>query len=189
MTLLQAPNSSSSAIADSLVVHGSPLQSPFFDGGIDSREPRQFGRRATAERALSRYLYDIHPTLCEITGLKVPEKVEFKSLKPAIINAAAEHRQHLYFAFVSWQRAIRDGDHKLTEYCVNDARHTQLFNLKEDPEEIKNLADDAAQRQTLDTLRTLLKKERLRLNDGNTPFPFADKLGKDFWPAYESATH
>lgn len=133
------------------------------------------------------YLYDIYPTLCDIAGLKIPETVEFKSLKLVIADESAKHRDHLYFAFMSWQRAIRDDRHKLIEYCVNGARHTQLFDLKEDPQEMKNLADDTAQRPKLESLRGLLKQERLRLNDGNTPFPFADKQGKDFWSAYEAA--
>ncbi len=131
------------------------------------------------------YLYDIYPTLCELIGLNIPSTVEFESLKPVIADASAKHRPHLYFAFMSWQRAVRDDRYKLIEYCVDGARHTQLFDLKDDPDEMKNLADDAAHRKTLDALRTLLKQERLRLNDGNSPFPFSDKQGKDFWTAYE----
>ncbi len=131
------------------------------------------------------YLFDIYPTLCELIGLNIPSTVEFESLKPVIADASAKHRPHLYFAFMSWQRAVRDDRHKLIEYCVDGARHTQLFDLKADPDEMKNLADDVAHRQTLDALRALLKQERLRLNDGNSPFPFSDKQGKDFWAAYE----
>jgi arylsulfatase A-like enzyme len=86
---------------------------------------------------------------------------------------------------MSWQRAIRDQRHKLIEYCVKGERHTQLFDLIADPHEMKNLAEDSAHRETLETLRALLKQERVRLNDGNSPFPFADKQGKDFWEMYE----
>ncbi len=127
------------------------------------------------------YLPDIYPTLCDIAGLKVPETVEFKSLQPVITDASAKHRDHLYFAFMSWQRSVRDQHHKLIEYRVNGESHTQLFDLDQDPGEMNNLAADTVHRQTLDALRTLLKQERLRLNDGNSPFPFSDKQGKDFW--------
>jgi arylsulfatase A-like enzyme len=130
------------------------------------------------------YLYDIYPTLCELTGLEIPATVEFKSLGPVIRDAAASHRDHLYSAFMSWQRSVRDECHKLIEYCVDGVRHTQLFDLKEDPEETRNLADEATHLPTLERLRKLLMKERLLLNDGNTPFPFTDKQGKDFWAAY-----
>jgi arylsulfatase A-like enzyme len=90
---------------------------------------------------------------------------------------------------MSWQRAIRDERHKLIEYCVEGTRHTQLFDLGNDPHEMHNLAADPAHRQTLDSLRALLQKERLRLNDGNTPFPFSDAQGKAFWSAFDSVAH
>jgi arylsulfatase A-like enzyme len=133
------------------------------------------------------YLYDIYPTLCELAGLETPETVEFRSLLPLLKNAEADHRRHLYFAFMSWQRAIQDTRYKLIEYCVSGKRHTQLFDLVNDPHEVDNLADALAHGQTLATLRRQLKKERLRLNDGHTPYPFTDKQGKAFWATYEAA--
>lgn len=132
------------------------------------------------------YIYDIYPTLCEKAGLKTPETVQFLSLNGVLNDARAKHRDHLYFAFMSWQRAVRDARYKLIEYCVRDKRHTQLFDLIKDPDETRNLAPDAGHRDTLESLRGLLQKDRVRLNDGNTPLPFTDKQGKDFWSLYES---
>jgi len=132
------------------------------------------------------YLFDIYPTLCGLAGLPVPATVEFASLKPVIADGSARHREHLYFAFMSWQRALRDGRHKLIEYRVDGTRHTQLFDLADDPDEMNNLAGDPAHAATLERLRKLLREERVRLNDGNSPFPFADKQGKDFWAAFDA---
>jgi arylsulfatase A-like enzyme len=130
------------------------------------------------------YLYDINPTLCQLAGLPVPETVEFQSLAPVISDPSAKHRDHLYFAFMSWQRAVRDARHKLIEYCVDGARHTQLFDLADDPHEMHNLAADPVYAATLARLRKLLEQERVRLNDGTTPHPFSRKQGEDFWSAY-----
>jgi len=55
-----------------------------------------------------------------------------------------------------------------------------------DPHETRNLAAEATHAGTLARLRDLLQQERVRLNDGNTPFPFTDQQGKDFWSAFES---
>lgn len=132
------------------------------------------------------YLYDIHPTLLELAGLRIPAVVEFKSLLPVLKNPAAGHREHLYFAFMSWQRAVQDGRHKLIEYCVAGKRTTQLFDLRADPDEMRNLAGDPANEATLQRLRKLLESERKRLNDGNTPYPFTDRQGKEFWQGYEA---
>lgn len=131
------------------------------------------------------YIYDIYPTLCERAGLKTPDTVQFQSLNPVISDTAAKARDHLYFAFMSWQRSVRDKQYKLIEYCVGQERHTQLFDLQNDPQETRNLADDAAHADTVARLRKLLQEDRVRLNDGHTPFPFSDKMGKNFWTLYE----
>ncbi len=133
------------------------------------------------------YIYDLYPTLCERAGLAIPETVQFKSLNSLISDARAETRDHLYFAFMSWQRAVRDKQYKLIEYCVGKDRHTQLFDLLNDPEETRNIADQEAHAVTMACLRKLLQEDRAALNDGNTPFPFSDQQGKDFWSQIESA--
>jgi arylsulfatase A-like enzyme len=131
------------------------------------------------------YIYDIYPTLCEMAGLKTPETVQFRSLNPVIRDAKHSYRENLYFAFMSWQRAVRDERYKLIEYCVEDRRHTQLFDLKDDPQETRNLAEGPAHKDQLRSLRELLKAERIRLNDGNAPYEFSDQQGKYFWSRYE----
>ena len=131
------------------------------------------------------YIYDIYPTLCERAGLKTPDTVEFKSLNAVINNKTTAHRDHLYFAFMNWQRGIQNNKYKLIEYCVKGKRYTQLFNLQEDPEEIQNLAGNPEHTKRIEKLRAILEKDRIRLNDGNTPFEFTDKQGRDFWGMYE----
>ena len=131
------------------------------------------------------YMYDVYPTLCDRAGLKTPEAVQYRSLDKAIGDSKSKHRDHLYFAFMSWQRSVRDQQYKLIEYCVGDERHTQLFDLVEDPQETKNLADHKAHQATVSRLRTLLKQERVRLNDGNVPYALTNKQGADFWTAFE----
>ena len=132
------------------------------------------------------YLSDINPTLCELVGLPVPDTVQSKSLKPVLNDAAAVHRDHLYFAYMNWQRAVRDERFKLIEYCVEDQRHTQLFDLKNDPDELNNLVDDPSHSAQLAALRKRLRQDRVRLNDGNTPYEFANEQGKYFWSRYEA---
>jgi len=132
------------------------------------------------------YIYDIYPTLCERAGLETPAHVQYQSLNPVIASKLLPFRDHLYFAFMSWQRSIRDTRYKLIEYCVDGQRHTQLFDLLEDPEETRNLANDASHTETITRLRQLLRTERVALNDGNTPFDLTDAQGKAFWSTFDA---
>jgi len=132
------------------------------------------------------YLYDLIPTLIERAELEAPDTVEFKSLNNAIDDPDAEHREHLYFAFMDWQRAVQKNGYKLIEYCVNGERRTQLFHLDEDPHELMNLAEDAEHADTLVELRKLLIRESRHLNDGDTPSDFTSKMGESFWTTYHS---
>lgn len=132
------------------------------------------------------YIYDLYPTLCELAGIQVPESVQFKSLNHIIEYKERSHREHLYFAFMSWQRSVRDRQYKLIEYCVNDKLITQLFDLLKDREELNNLAGDPKYNKELEKLRTVLKSERLWQNDGNSTSTFASSQGKAFWDIYEN---
>jgi arylsulfatase A-like enzyme len=132
------------------------------------------------------YIYDIYPTLCERAGLPTPETVQFKTLNKVIDDKEGVHREYLHFAFMSWQRAIRNGQFKLIEYCVNGSRFTQLFDLKTDPGEMNNLAGNLEYAQQLNRLRSLLELEKVKLNDGNTPYEFTRKQGENFWNTFYS---
>lgn len=133
------------------------------------------------------YLYDIYPTLCERAGLEVPDTVQFRSLNPIIADAGAKHREHLYFAFMSWHRSVRDRRYKLIEYCVDGERETQLFDLQDDPAEIENLAAAEAMQATLARLRDRLAGERKRLNDGNSESSHTKQMSEEFWSSYGQA--
>lgn len=134
------------------------------------------------------YIYDIYPTLCELAGIQIPDTVQYRSLLPSIRDAGVEHRKHLYFAFMQWQRAVRDDRFKLIEYCVGGTRTTQLFDLREDPSETRNLAAEAQHADDLSRMRALLESERLVLNDGNTPFEFSNAQGVTFWDTYNESS-
>ena len=86
---------------------------------------------------------------------------------------------------MQWQRAVRDQRYKLIEYCVEGKRTTQLFDLQVDPAETENLVGRKAHQATLARLRKLLQAERVRLNDGSTPYEFSNAQGVKFWTTYD----
>jgi arylsulfatase A-like enzyme len=87
------------------------------------------------------YLYDLFPTLCELAGLPVPEGLDGKSLAAVIKGQSEGVRDRVLLAYRDVQRAIRVGDWKLIRYP--QINRSQLFNLKDDPFEINDLAAEA----------------------------------------------
>jgi len=102
------------------------------------------------------YLLDIFPTLCQLCDIEIPESVEGHSLAGVIKNPKHIIRDDLLFAYLDIQRAVRDKQYKLIEYYVKGARRTQLFDIKADPWELHNLADDQKYLKILSRLRKKL---------------------------------
>jgi arylsulfatase A-like enzyme len=103
------------------------------------------------------YLFDIFPTLCDVSGIPVPETVEGRSLVPVITSQQATLRKTLFFAYRNIQRAVRDERYKLIEYFVGadgkGTRKTQFFDLAGDPWEMHDLSMDSKHAENLGRLR------------------------------------
>jgi len=109
------------------------------------------------------YLFDIFPTVCGLTEVEVPAGLDGRSLEPVIENQEQSVRDTVFLAYQNGQRAVRRGDWKLIRYP--QVNYTQLFNLRDDPEELINLADQAAHKSKVDEMMTLLAAEQLRYED------------------------
>lgn len=125
------------------------------------------------------YLIDVFPTLCGLCGLDVPDSVEGMDLRPALNDSDCAAREYMHTAYIDKQRAVRDKRHKLIEYVVDGTRTTQLFDLQDDPHELRNLADDPGHRQTVETLRGELRRWQTEWND-------TTEFGQTFWAGYDA---
>ncbi len=113
------------------------------------------------------YLYDVFPTLGKLCGVNGPAGSQGRDLSPALAaDAPSEQkpiREHLWFGYRDVQRAIRHGDKKLIRYPQVDK--TQLFDLKTDPEETKNLAESPEHAAEVTRLLALLQQEMTAAGD------------------------
>jgi arylsulfatase A-like enzyme len=99
------------------------------------------------------YLLDLFPTVCEMTGVAAPDTVEGRSLVPVLKDKSGRVRETVFAAYRGLQRMVRDERFKLITYSVKGEKRTQLFDLVEDPLEMKDLSADPAyakQRASLD---------------------------------------
>ncbi len=137
------------------------------------------------------YLLDLLATLCDLASIQPPQTNEGTSFKPVLTGEKTAMRQVLYGAYAGGakpgMRCVKQGDWKLIQYESADgkAKHTQLFNLAENPNELltehgsPNLADDPNHAEKLAEMKKLLLSEMRRLDD---PWRFADQPSDNLPP-------
>lgn len=86
------------------------------------------------------YLYDLFPTLTDLCNLPAPDGIDGKDFAPVIQGELEGVRTSLFTTYRNTVRAVRTSDWKLIRYPERD--YTQLFNLKNDPLEINNFANN-----------------------------------------------
>jgi arylsulfatase A-like enzyme len=103
------------------------------------------------------YLLDLYPTLCEAAGLPVPPGLDGRSFAPVLRRPSRDGRGELLLAYRGLQRAWRDERWKLIRYP--EVNVTQLFDLRNDPDERLDLAGEPQHarrvRHGLDRLQAL----------------------------------
>ena len=109
------------------------------------------------------YLYDLFPTVCELTGTPTPPQVEGKSQAPVISGKAAKVRDYMFNQYKDVQRSIRDERWKLIRYPQINL--TQLFDLDADPNELNNLAEKPEYADKAEQLLTLMKQAQKEFDD------------------------
>jgi arylsulfatase A-like enzyme len=109
------------------------------------------------------YLFDVYPTLCGLAGLPEPSGIDGKSLAPVIRGQSRGVRDAVFLAYRDVQRSIRLGDWKLIRYP--QINRSQLFNLKDDPSEINDLADDPRHADRVKELTAALADEQKAYDD------------------------
>jgi len=138
------------------------------------------------------YLLDVLATLCDLAGIAVPETNEGTSFVPVLTGQQQTIRDVTFGVYNGGtkpgMRSVKQGDWKLIKYDVlNGSVHeTQLFNLKDNPDEYLvehhnpavtaltgitpakhqvNLAGDPQYAEKLAEMETLLLAEMRRLHD------------------------
>jgi len=83
-------------------------------------------------------LIDLNPTICELAGLPAQENIDAVSFAPVLQGRRDSHRTEAVSALTNF-RAIRTDRYKFVQN-LNDA--PELYDLREDPHELRNLAGD-----------------------------------------------
>lgn len=122
--------------------------------------------------------WDVMPTLADLTGLKINNETDGITFLPTLMDRPDHQKQHnqLYWEFheLNGRRALRQGDWKLIQYHVgnNPAGNFELYNLKDDPSEQKDLASRFPDK--VESLEKIMLAERVP----SDTFKFASEINQ-----------
>ncbi len=133
------------------------------------------------------YLYDVAPTIIELTGVDGLEGMDGRSLSGLWRGDRDAVRSAMFTAYTNDIRSVRDGQWKLISYPRTG--HAQLFDLQRDPYELNNLADDPEHAAVRSRMEEMLRREQTRADDplapgavlrGNEPVQPGDPIPFEF---------
>lgn len=128
------------------------------------------------------YVHDLYATICEFTGMGIPDGVDSRSLNPIMNGSVTSIRDSLFLPFQDNQRTVRD--HKWKLHVYPQINHRLLFDLSTDPHEMNNVAEDSAYQADFERMQTLMESWRKRLGD---PYPLTVEKPEPKEPQYDNS--
>ncbi|PKL87303.1 MAG: sulfatase [Ignavibacteriae bacterium HGW-Ignavibacteriae-2] len=121
---------------------------------------------------------DFAPTFLDYTNIKIPNEIQGESFrKIAGSSTKVEWRNSIYYHYYEFPHGwhsvkrhygIRTERYKLIHY-YNDVDLWELYDLKEDPNEVVNLYDNHGYEKIIEQLKIELKKLQEKYNDTEIP--------------------
>lgn len=109
-------------------------------------------------------LVDLHQTLAELCGIPAPETLEGHSMKALLENPSAEWEHPAFTQVMRGNKqnpthgySMRTEKWRYTEWAHGE-KGAELYDEEADPKELKNLANDPAQKETIAKLQGMMHK-------------------------------
>lgn len=109
------------------------------------------------------HMHDLLPTICSLAGASIPAGVEGADLAPVIRGEKRSVRDHAFGVYKDVQRMTRDSRFKLIWYPK--VKRYQLFDLKADPWELRDLSGDATHSSKVSELKKVLARQMDEFSD------------------------
>jgi iduronate 2-sulfatase len=125
------------------------------------------GKRPAVCEALVE-LIDLFPTTASLCGLPVPNRLQGLNLTPLLVDPSQNVRDTAFCVAPSSKGFLLRDDHfAFLQYAEDASRGIELFDMKKDPKQYTNLANDPAHAETVARFQAQLaaKLQAIRTND------------------------
>jgi len=146
-------------LVDKRLAYEESLRIPLLISGRQIAKPG----RVIPEMALN---IDVAPTILDLAGIPIPSSMQGRSLKPLLADQKTPWRPSFFYKYYkeAWLpgiptiEAVRTTDWKYIRTPELDDID-ELYDLKNDPHEMKNLASDPAYKEQLDKMKAELERQ------------------------------
>lgn len=107
---------------------------------------------------------DVAPTILDLAGTETPRSMQGASLRPLLLGRGTPWRDEWFYEYrhanprIPASEAVRTERWKLVRYLLPESPYEQLFDLREDPFELENLASGSEQTRKLTEMRARLER-------------------------------
>jgi arylsulfatase A-like enzyme len=126
---------------------------------------------------------DFAPTFLDYAGVTAPTDMQGVSMRPVLAgHTPSDWRRSMYYRYYEygdegkggWHRVrphygVRTQRYKLIHFHDDEIDAWELFDLRNDPHELKNVYDDASYVGVVDRLKAELKRLRIQYRDSEEP--------------------
>jgi arylsulfatase A-like enzyme len=117
---------------------------------------------------------DIAPTLLDYAGIAVPADIQGESMRPVLSGEAKAIRPSLYYHYYEFPQphavkrhyGVRTDSYKLIHFYY-DIDKWELYDLKKDPHEMRNVIDDPAYMKVVVSLMAEIDRLQVKYEDTN----------------------
>lgn len=149
-------------LADKWFMHEESIRVPLII--FDPRQPARRQGRTVDAMTLN---VDLAPTVLELAGLAVPETMQGRSLapwwrgrRPADWRTEFFYEHHFGPNIIPPSEGLRTGRYAYWRWLPPNRESEELYDLKRDPWQMRNLAAGASRQDTLQRLRIALERHR-----------------------------
>ncbi len=163
-------------LAGKWLMHEESIRTPLI-----VHDPRLPARRRGARVKETTLNIDFHPTILSLAGLRAPEGTMGRDLTPLLRGQRLAWRNEFYYehnfpnnGWIPSTEGVRTNEWKYTLYTDCQPRFEELFDLKNDPIEARNLARDGEQTARMAAMRARYREWQTALDNWREGAPWSE---------------